>query len=128
MKNDQTFGERLRILRKRRGMTQSDLAKTMGITVQTVVRYESLGIEDVKPERLHAFAQALGAEDWELSGEDPETMEEEDIRILTRGLRDLDPARRKRLIELMMPIVEDYRMAQQREEILARSPERGPGA
>lgn len=116
--NDQTFGERLKILRKRRGMTQTDLAKAMGITVQTVVRYEGLGIEDVKRDRLRAFARALRAEEWELTGEDPDEAEE-DIRVLTRGLKDLDPERRKRLIELIMPIVEDYRQAQQREKAYA---------
>ena len=70
MRNDQTFGERLRILRKRKGMTQTDLAKAVGLTVQTVVRYEGLGIEDVKRDRVRAFARALGLEVWELTGEE----------------------------------------------------------
>ena len=116
--NDQTFGERLRILRKRRGMTQTDLAKALGITVQTVVRYEGLELGEVRPERLKAFSEALGVEEWELTGEPNEdaAAAEEDIRILTRGLRGMEPERRRQLIDLMMPLVEEYRMVQKRRE------------
>ncbi len=131
MMNDQTFGERLKILRKRKGMTQTDLAKIMGITVQTVVRYEGLWIEDVKRERVQAFARALKAQEWELTGENPDEAEE-DILILSRALKELDPERRKRLIELIMPIVEDYRKTQQRERAYAsmvkQKQEAGEGA
>lgn len=99
---EQTFGERLRMIRRRRGMTQADLAKAMGITVQTVVRYEGLGLEEVRPARLKAFADALGVGTEELTGE---FSGEEDIQSLTRGLRNMDPEKRAGLIRLMMPFI-----------------------
>ena len=102
---EQTFGERLRTIRKRRGMTQSDLAQALGVTVQTVVRYESLP-KEVKPARLEALAEALGVEVWELTG--GEDAGETEISALTRGLRSMDSESRKKLISLMMPFIEQY--------------------
>ena len=105
---EQTFGERLQILRKRRGMTQGDLAEALGVTVQTVVRYEGLRLEDMKPGKLAAIARALEVDIRELTGEPPEA--EEDIRLLTRGLRNMEPAQRESLIRMMMPLVEKYQI------------------
>lgn len=108
---EQTFGERLRILRKRRGMTQGDLAQALGVSVQTMVRYESLSLEEIRPARVKKIADALGVDVSELTGADPGTEEgEESIRILTRGLRSMDPDQRDRLIRMMMPIVREYQM------------------
>ena len=39
---DQIFGDRLRLLRKRKGMTQSDLADRLGVS-----KSESLGRDDI---------------------------------------------------------------------------------
>ena len=110
----QTFGERLRIIRKRRGMTQGDLAAALGVTVQTVVRYESLETEDIRPARLQAIADALQVAPSELTGEreEQDVQAEEEIQVLTRGLRSMDPSRRENLIQLMMPLILKY----QREE------------
>ena len=101
---DQIFGDRLRLLRKRKGMTQSDLARAMGVTLQTIVRYEGLTLEEVRPARLKAFAQALDVDERELTGE-ADLADSEDIRILTRGLQQLSPERRKALISLVMPYI-----------------------
>ena len=108
----QTFGERLRVIRKRRGMTQGDLAQRLGVTVQTVVRYESLRLEEMRPNRVAEIAEALQVDQSELTGE-TESPGEERIQILTRGLRNMEPSQREKLIQLMMPIVMNY---QQREE------------
>ncbi len=102
---EQKFGERLRMLRRRRGMTQADLARALGCTVQTVVRYEGLGLEEVRPARLKAIADALGVGERELRGD---SSGEEEIRMLTRGLRNMDPEKRSGLISLMMPFIEQY--------------------
>ena len=101
----QTFGERLRVIRKRRGMTQADLARALGVTVQTIVRYESLRLEEVRPARLAAIAAALGVEERELTGE---AGEDEALSMLTRGLKNMDPEQRENLIRVMMPFVMQY--------------------
>lgn len=111
---EQTFGERLRMLRKRKGMTQADLARALGVTVQTVVRYEGLRLEEVRPARLEAVARALGVDPRELTGEKAETApggteaDDAGIQVLARGLRNMEPERRESLIRLIMPLVEQY--------------------
>ena len=105
---EQIFGERLRILRKRRGMTQGDLAQALGVTVQTVVRYESLRLEEIRPGKLEAIAQALHVSVPELTGKSDEESGEREIQVLTRGLRNMDPEQRENLIRLMMPLVMQF--------------------
>ena len=112
---EQTFGERLRMLRKRRGMTQGDLARALGVTVQTVVRYEGLRLADLRPARLEEIAQALQVSVRELTGE--EDPAERDIRILTRGLRNMEPAQRENLIRLMMPLVMQFQKEEKTETV-----------
>ena len=109
---EQTFGERLRMLRKRKGMTQGDLARALGVTVQTVVRYEGLRLEEIRPARVEALVRILGVDSRELTGESglPGDPGEEEIQVLARGLRSMDPRRREDLIRLIMPLVEQYRM------------------
>ena len=109
---EQTFGDRVRILRKRRGMTQADLASALGVTVQTIVRYEGLKkAEELRPGRVEQIAQALGTEPPDLIGswEDGE----EEIRVLTRGLRNMDPAQREKLIGMMMPLIREYQLREE---------------
>jgi transcriptional regulator with XRE-family HTH domain len=52
-------GARIRAQRVMRGLTQSDLAKLVGISFQSVQKYEQ-GENRVSASRLYEFAQALG--------------------------------------------------------------------
>ncbi len=106
---EQTMGERIRMLRKRRGMTQGELAEALGVTVQTIVRYEGLRKAEMRSGRLEAIAAALRVSVEDLTGE-KEDREEQEIQILTRGLRNMEPAQREYLIRLMMPLVLQYQM------------------
>lgn len=54
-----SVGENIRRYRKSRGMTQAQLAETVGLTEGAVRHYES-GIRAVKPELLESIAAALG--------------------------------------------------------------------
>ena len=107
---EQTFGERLRFIRRRRGMTQADLAEKLGCTIQTIVRYEGLRTEELPARKRKAIAEALRVEEWELTGEGRPEGDgpdgEEDIRILTRGLRQIEPEKRKKFIEAMMAYIQ----------------------
>ncbi len=51
-------GERIRALRKYKGMTQSQLAEAIGVTYQQVQKYEK-GATAITVERLYQIAEAL---------------------------------------------------------------------
>lgn len=56
---DVYVGSRIRLQRIMRGLTQSELAKLVGISFQSVQKYER-GENRVSASRLHEFATALG--------------------------------------------------------------------
>ena len=56
---DVYVGSRIRLQRIMRGMTQTELAKLVGISFQSVQKYER-GENRVSASRLHEFAAALG--------------------------------------------------------------------
>ena len=59
---DVHVGARIRLQRIMRGLTQSDLAGRVGISFQSVQKYER-GENRVSASRLHEFAQALGVDE-----------------------------------------------------------------
>ena len=54
------LGRYVRGLREKRGMTQADLAKAVGMTYYTAISAIEVGRNTVPPERYLAFARALG--------------------------------------------------------------------
>ena len=62
---DSLVGERIRLLRKRRNMSQTDLGKALGVTFQQVQKYEN-GKNRVGASRLHQVATALNVPITEL--------------------------------------------------------------
>ena len=100
-----TFGENMRIWRKRRGMTQTDLAEKLGITIQSVCRYENSSAEEVRPARRESIARALDVSVQALTGDSPE--EDASVLMLTRGLQRMDAEKRECLIEMIMPYVRE---------------------
>ena len=55
---DSLVGARIRLLRKRRKMSQTELGKALGVTFQQVQKYEN-GKNRVGASRLHMVASAL---------------------------------------------------------------------
>lgn len=56
---DKRLGEKLREMRKARGITQQTLAKRLGVTFQQIQKYE-FGMNRLCVERLLKIAEALG--------------------------------------------------------------------
>jgi transcriptional regulator with XRE-family HTH domain len=56
---DRAVGQRIRMLRLHRGLSQTDLADTIGVAFQQVQKYEK-GSNRVSASRLQQFADALG--------------------------------------------------------------------
>ena len=96
---EESFGARLRKLRRERGETQPELAKLLGLSRSAVSMYES-GEREPKYELLTAIAahygvavdELLGQARPEAEGEDP------DIRMIARAGRKMTPEQRERLL------------------------------
>jgi transcriptional regulator with XRE-family HTH domain len=56
---DEVVGARIRLVRKRRKMSQQELGAALGVTFQQVQKYEN-GVNRVSASRLHLVAAALG--------------------------------------------------------------------
>lgn len=58
IKTSQEIGDKLREIRKRRGLTQEQLAEMVDVTFQQIQKYEN-GMTKLNTDRLQAVAQAL---------------------------------------------------------------------
>lgn len=65
------IGERIKALRKQKKISQKDLAEKLGITSNTLYRYEH-GDISISIEMLHKIAKALGMSFLELIGDTKE--------------------------------------------------------
>lgn len=66
--------EKIRELRLDRGMTQAELAKTIGYTSGSAITLIEKGQRDIPQRKIHAFAKALGvSSEYLVSKEDDET-------------------------------------------------------
>ena len=72
MKKNLPLGERIKTLRKQRGLTQEALAEKIGCTQETVVYYEH-NKKHPSVEKIPLLAQALGVSINDLFGDAPQT-------------------------------------------------------
>ena len=82
---DVHVGSRIRLQRIMRGLTQSELARLVGISFQSVQKYER-GENRVSASRLHEFATALGVNEqffFDGLGADAAQGSEEPVRETT---------------------------------------------
>lgn len=74
-----TVGERIRYIRKQRNMTIDSLAQKVGVTRQTISRYETGTISDIPKSKLEKVAKELGVmceylEGWTLDSQCDSTL------------------------------------------------------
>ena len=67
------LSERIRKLRKERGMSLENLADAIGISRQTVYRYETGAISNIPSEKVEAMARVLGTTPARLMGWEEES-------------------------------------------------------
>ena len=97
---EESFGLRLRRLRKARGETQPELAKLLGLSRSAVSMYES-GEREPKYDLLTAIAAHYDVDlDYLLGRDRPESAESEDpdIRLIARAGRKMTPEQRENLL------------------------------
>ncbi|BCS54496.1 helix-turn-helix domain-containing protein [Geobacter sp. SVR] len=82
------IGARLRAFRKRRGLTQEQLAERIGVTFQQVQQYER-GSSRLNAERLQQIASALDIPVGALFDDKDERALTEDEMRLVKGYRSL---------------------------------------
>ena len=69
-----TVGDRIRELRIREGLTQTDLAQKMGVIKQTLYKYENRIVTNIPSDKIEAAANVLGVSPGYLMGwEEPDS-------------------------------------------------------
>jgi transcriptional regulator with XRE-family HTH domain len=86
MKDERTFGQRLRQTRIKGGLSQSDLEEISGIPKARLSRYEN-GHVAPSIQTLERLATALGVSEASLLGDDRALMEEFFNVLTARGVR-----------------------------------------
>lgn len=97
---EESFGARLRKLRRERGETQPELAKLLGLSRSAVSMYES-GEREPKYELLTAIAAHYEVDlDYLLGRDRPQAAEgdDPDIRLIARAGRKMTPEQREILL------------------------------
>lgn len=65
---EMTVGDRIRMLRKREGISQTDLAQEIGVIKQTLYKYETGIVTNIPADKIEATARALGVTPGYLMG------------------------------------------------------------
>lgn len=81
------FGEKLKALRKERGLTQNELAKAVGVGTRSVVGWEQEGRYPRKRELYAKLAEVLGTEENYLLTEDEQFVSVASEQYGSRGKR-----------------------------------------
>lgn len=66
--SEMTVGDRIRAIRRREGISQTDLAQKMGVIKQTLYKYEMGIVTNIPAEKIEAAASALGVSPGFLMG------------------------------------------------------------
>lgn len=98
--------DRIRTLRKMRGLTQQDLAGKIGLNQTSIARYEQAE-RDIGIYRLQAIADALDVTLSELVSVEAATYTEDEIEII-EGYRKLDEEGRRRSLALINDNILSY--------------------
>lgn len=72
------YGERIKQLRKARGLSAEDLAEATGISPATIYRYENGSTEEPKSSMLRKIADALSVDVYQIIQFDNVTMDDTD--------------------------------------------------
>ena len=72
------IGERIRKLREEKSLSQTELAKMVGITKQSLYKYESSIITNIPSSKIESIAQRLGTTPAYLMGWEETTVKKND--------------------------------------------------
>ena len=106
--NTNDIGKKIRERRKELGMTLDELARAVGVSKQTIFRYEDRTIENIPIDKLHKIAGKLNVSmaylldlKIEVGYEDFIALKEkEGFRELISTLKEMDSGKIKKLVEI----------------------------
>jgi len=98
------IGERVKELRKSRGMTQRDLADAIKVNQVYVSRIETGRLKHVKPKLIKALSEVLDAPvDYlllgEMSAQEAPTIKEQHVETFLQRFFSLDPSQRAQVMK-----------------------------
>ncbi len=94
------FPQRLRTLRKRKGLTQAELGSLYGVSAAAVHKWET-GQAEPDVETLRSLAALFGQTlDSLCSDGTPESAQTENLAVMTRAFRQMTPEEQEKLIEV----------------------------
>lgn len=99
------LGDNIRIYREASGLTQSDLAKKVGIKKQTLFKYEHNIVTNVPLEKVEQIAAALDVDPAALTGWS--RSQDERLQAYFSKLSKLDDVDRARIAERIDTMLED---------------------
>lgn len=129
-----TIGERIKSLRERKKLTQTELAEIVGTSKQNIYKYENniitnipsdkieiiAGCFNVSPSYLMGWEQSidgLDSTDSKIAKEDPSLDEtESEILILARKTKDLPESDRKKLVKIFESSINTFLEAQNKDD------------
>ena len=109
-------GERIRDLRKEKGITQSEMAKLLRTTKQTISKYEKGIVTNIPSDRIEEIARILGTtpeyilgwEQVQIENQEPATEDDglsESQRKLIEFAKTLDEVQAGKVLQLMQSIL-----------------------
>ena len=106
-----TTGEKIRQLRKERGLTQEELGNLIGVQKAAINKYETGIVVNLKRSTIAALAKALNVSPLELlDPEDPPDFQPvtDEARILAKGVDKLPPEQREQALSVVRAMFAKY--------------------
>ena len=106
-----TTGEKIKMLRKERGLTQEELGNMIGVQKAAINKYETGIVDDFKQSTIHALAKALHVSPIELlmpednNSDQPQTFE---ARIISGGIDRMPKERREQALKILQVAFSEY--------------------
>lgn len=112
--SSESLGHRIQTLRRKRKWDQGKLAESVGVSRMQISRYER-GAHEPKLEMLGRLADALGTTaDFLITGQDPKSVRDVDLRSLGSKLEKLPAELRSHLVEFLDSLLQVHHLAQLR--------------
>lgn len=118
--SSESLGHRIQTLRRKRKWNQGELAASVGVARIQISRYER-GAHEPKPDMLGRIAAALGTTaDFLITGQDPKSVQDVDLRSLGGKLERLPAELRSHLVEFLDSLLQVHHLTQLRRKAKPR--------